>query len=288
MVEYVRLADDLQLSCRVWAAPSERGIPIVMVHGLASNAKLWDGSARHLTTHGHGVIAIDQRGHGTSDKPDEGYDMNTVTDDLATLLDILAQRDESWTRPLVVGQSWGGNVVIHLAARHPSKVRGVCAVDGGTIDLKSAFPNWDDCAQHLAPPHIAGTRYDRLWAAIKATHPDWSDDAVDATLANMEHLPDGTVRPWLTRERHMKILRGLWEHSPHHLFSQISVPVMFTPAIDDSDFSNRKRSALDVAEQHIRRCKVVPFIGADHDLHAQHPRQFADVIHDSITEGFFA
>lgn len=90
----------------------------------------------------------------------------------------------------------------------------VCAVDGGTIDLKSVFPDWDDCAHQLAPPHIAGTRYDRLWAAIKATHPDWSDDAIDATLANMEHLPDGTVRPWLTRERHMKILRGLWEHTP--------------------------------------------------------------------------
>lgn len=272
----------------MWGAPTSTGTPIVMVHGLASNAQLWDGAARHLRALGHGVVAIDQRGHGTSDKPDNGYDMDTVTDDLAAFLDSLADDNAAWSRPVVIGQSWGGNIVVHLAWKYAQRLRGVCAVDGGTIDLKSAFPDWDDCAHQLAPPHIAGTRYDRLWAAIKATHPDWSDDAIDATLANMEHLPDGTVRPWLTRERHMKILRGLWEHTPHDLFPHIAVPVMFTPAIDDSEFSHRKLVALERAEQSLGSCRIVPFHGADHDLHAQHPRQFADAIHSAITEGFFA
>ena len=41
--------------------------PFVLVHGLASNARLWDGVAEHLHASGHTVIAIDQRGHGRSD-----------------------------------------------------------------------------------------------------------------------------------------------------------------------------------------------------------------------------
>ena len=60
---------------------------IVLVHGLASNALLWQGVAVELSSRGHHVVAIDQRGHGRSDKPSGGYDMATVTADLAALLD---------------------------------------------------------------------------------------------------------------------------------------------------------------------------------------------------------
>ena len=38
--------------------------PFVLVHGLASNARTWDGVAAELTASGHPVVSIDQRGHG--------------------------------------------------------------------------------------------------------------------------------------------------------------------------------------------------------------------------------
>ena len=50
--------------------------PIVLVHGLASNAMLWQGAATALAARGHRVIAIDQRGHGLSSKPESGYDID--------------------------------------------------------------------------------------------------------------------------------------------------------------------------------------------------------------------
>jgi len=46
--------------------------PFVLVHGLASNARLWDGVARRLAGAGHSSAAVDLRGHGRSDKPDTG------------------------------------------------------------------------------------------------------------------------------------------------------------------------------------------------------------------------
>src|SRR5262245_45473360 len=48
--------------------------PFVLVHGLASNLRLWDGVAEHLLSRGHTVVALDQRGHGRSDAPESGYD----------------------------------------------------------------------------------------------------------------------------------------------------------------------------------------------------------------------
>ena len=40
------------------------GRPVLLVHGLSSNARLWDAVARHLD--GHPVVAVDLRGHGAS------------------------------------------------------------------------------------------------------------------------------------------------------------------------------------------------------------------------------
>ena len=41
-------------------------VPFVLVHGLASNLRRWDGVAERLQEHGHTVVAVDQRGHGRS------------------------------------------------------------------------------------------------------------------------------------------------------------------------------------------------------------------------------
>jgi pimeloyl-ACP methyl ester carboxylesterase len=56
---------------------------------------------------GHTVVAVDQRGHGRSSKPDDGFDMATVAHDLELLVGELGL-----DRPIVAGQSWGANVVV--------------------------------------------------------------------------------------------------------------------------------------------------------------------------------
>lgn len=291
---HLELASGLRLHCVHWGDP--RGpdcAPIVLVHGLASNARLWDAAAGALARRGHGVVALDQRGHGRSDKPDDGYDMTTVVDDLAGALGLFAARDPNWAMPLVVGQSWGGNVVVELAVRHARLVRGVCAVDGGSIHLRRSFPDWEECARRLAPPHLVGTDAARLRAAIVSMHPDWPAESIDGVMHNMEIRGDGTVAPWLTFERHMKIVRALWEHSPAESYPSIEIPVMFAPAVpagdgDLDEYSRAKRAQLDEASRLLRRCRIEPFVGADHDLHAQHPERFAAALDRAIGEGFFA
>src|SRR5215468_3009064 len=74
--------------------------PFVLVHGLASNVRLWDGVAGHLHALGHTVVAIDQRGHGRSDAPDSGYDLATAIADLRALIGALGLE-----RPVLTGQS---------------------------------------------------------------------------------------------------------------------------------------------------------------------------------------
>lgn len=281
--------DGVSLRVLHWSDPAPgTGVPMVLVHGLASNCRLWDGAARELAALGHGVVALDLRGHGRSDKPDHGYGVDEVARDIVDVIGTLARDNPPWTRPLVVGQSWGGNLVIEIAARHPDSVRGVVAVDGGTIELSRAFREWAECERSLAPPRLTGMQAARLRSFIRGAHPDWSDEAIDGQMANMEHLPDGTITPWLTFERHIRILRGMWEHRPTELFAGITVPVLLTPAAKtEDDHTRMKRAAHDLALATIPRCRVEWFEPADHDLHAQHPARFASVVHASVVEGFF-
>jgi pimeloyl-ACP methyl ester carboxylesterase len=257
--------------------------PWLLVHGLASNARLWDGVARRLADAGHEVVAVDQRGHGESSKPDDGYDMTTVAEDLHLLVAALG-----WDRPAVAGQSWGGNVVIELAHRHPADTSMIAVVDGGFIDLRSRFPAWDDAAVALAPPRLVGTPLASIEGWLAESAADWPAEGRAGTLANFEVRDDGTIAPWLTFDRHLLVLRGLWEHDPTSRFPTLDVPVLFVPAdTGDVAWTHSKQEAVDAAAAATPTSRVHWFRPAHHDVHAQRPDEVAQLFHEASTDPEF-
>jgi pimeloyl-ACP methyl ester carboxylesterase len=253
------------------------GVPILLVHGLASNAGLWDGVADALSSMGHPVVAIDQRGHGWSSKPATGYDFETLT---ADLLAAIAEVGWSGRSPFVAGQSWGGNVVLELAARHPADLAGIALVDGGTIELSSRFADWPTCEAAMAPPVLLGTKASDFERLIRTHHPDWPESGISGTLANVELPPDGTIRPWLSRDNHMTILRHMWEHHPSERYGFVALPTLMVMAEDPSNqrWMAGKRREIEQATTMLKRADI-HWIQGDHDLHAQHPGLVADLIH---------
>jgi pimeloyl-ACP methyl ester carboxylesterase len=239
-------------------------VPFLLVHGLASNARMWDGVAAVLAEAGHDVAAVDLRGHGQSPKPDEGYDFGSVVDDLLAVLDRLG-----WERAVAAGQSWGGNVVLELALRSPERVHAAACVDGGTIELSRRFESWEDCAEALRPPPLAGPPMVDIEGMVRGRHHDWPESGVIGMLANFEVRADGTVAPWLTRERHMQILHHLWEHRPSLVYADVAVPLLFIPAGDKAETSAAAAAAP--------RGRVAVLEG-DHDLHAQQPEAVARLL----------
>jgi pimeloyl-ACP methyl ester carboxylesterase len=280
------LASGVDLHALHWDPPADTTQvlrPWLLVHGLASNARLWDGVAWRLARLGHPVVAVDQRGHGHSSKPDDGFDMGTVADDLRLLIE-----DLGWERPMVAGQSWGGNVVLELAHRHPLAVSGIACIDGGLIELRRRFPDWEDARAAMAPPRLLGTPLEQLRARLAQHTPDWPEEGRLGQLANFEVLSDGTIAPWLTFERHMAVLRGLWEHSPALLWSSISTPVLLVTAdTGNASWSASKAASVEAALAVLPRCRAEWFHGAHHDVHAQHPEEIASLLHRAVTEPDF-
>ena len=279
------LASGVELHAVHWdpPRPDPELTPWLLVHGLASNARLWDGVAAHLAGLGHDVVAVDQRGHGHSSKPDDGYDMVTVADDLALLVEQLG-----WSRPAVAGQSWGGNVVLELALRRPELVAAIVCVDGGFIDLGARFPDWDDAASALAPPRLAGTPLDQIRGWLETSAADWPDAGREGTLANFEVRDDGTIAPWLTFDRHLLVLRGLWEHEPSTRYPHIGVPALLIAAdTGDVDWTRSKEDAVEAAVAALPRGRSEWFRPAHHDVHAQHPTEVGDLLHRAVTDDTF-
>ncbi|MEI7745670.1 MAG: alpha/beta hydrolase [Chloroflexota bacterium] len=280
----ITVAPGIELTADTWqaTAPDPDRPAFVLVHGLASNARLWDGVAARLVARGWSAITVDLRGHGRSSKPDGPYDVPTVADDLAVLIGALGL-----DRPVVAGQSWGGNVALELANRHPDLVRGVAGVDGGWFEPGTGFPSWEACLAALAPPRLAGRQGAELEGYIRRAHPDWPEIGIAGTMANFDWRPDGTIAPWLTYDRHIAVLRGMWEHRPTALYASIAVPVLLIPAVGPGPGRAAEREqAVEAAAAAIPSARVRTFTG-DHDIHAQRPDEVADVLIEMVVDGFF-
>ncbi|MEA3054614.1 MAG: esterase [Actinomycetota bacterium] len=243
------------------------GLPVrfVLVHGLASNARMWDGVCLALAELGHGSIAVDLRGHGGSPKPDDGYDFDSVVGDLLPLLE---------NRPVVAGQSYGGNVVVHLAATHPELVTGIACVDGGAIELARTFPALDDCIAALRPPYerFVGTPAADYERFLRASHADWPETGIQGALACHDVDDEGRIQVFLTWERHRQIIQAMWHQRVSTLWPTIEVPVLFVMA------SERMRPGVDEALAALRDGRSTWFEGAHHDVHAQKPVEVASLL----------
>jgi non-heme chloroperoxidase len=87
--------------------------PIVFSHGWPLNSDDWDYQITFFLSHGYRCIAHDRRGHGRSDQPLDGNNMDTYADDLAELLNILGVENA-----VLVGHSTGGGEVARYLGRH--------------------------------------------------------------------------------------------------------------------------------------------------------------------------
>jgi pimeloyl-ACP methyl ester carboxylesterase len=258
--------------------------PFVLVHGLASNMRLWDGVAERLHSLGHTVYAIDQRGHGRADAPPAGYDLETAVADLRSLIKVLGLE-----RPVLAGQSWGGNVVLELGWRHPDVVRGIACVDGGVIELADWFPTWEDCLTAMTPPRLDHLTLAQLEARMKAQLPHFSERAIRAYLHCFRERSDGTIEPRLQRDRHLQIVRSLWENRPSVRWPTLKTPTLLLLADSgDSKRTEAKRRAENAALAKAARVQSVWFSPGHHDLHLEFPERVADILDTSVRDGFFA
>src|SRR5262249_26631726 len=141
----IETADGTKLFVRDWG----EGAPIVFCHPWALNSDIWEYQLVQLSEQGVRCVAYDRRGHGRSDDPGRGYDYDTLTADLAPVIEALDLRQVT-----LVGYSMGAGEVIRYVARH-----------GAGRVSRVVFTS------SVSPAPREAARYDNLIAALKRDRP---------------------------------------------------------------------------------------------------------------------
>ena len=109
---YIKTSDDTTLYVKVWGS----GRPVILIHGWPLSADSWDDQAVALANAGYQAIAYDRRGFGRSSQPWNGYEYDTLADDLKAVIEQTGARDAT-----LVGFSMGGGEVARYLSRHSGK-----------------------------------------------------------------------------------------------------------------------------------------------------------------------
>ncbi|MDP9236419.1 MAG: alpha/beta hydrolase [Chloroflexota bacterium] len=206
--------------------------PIVFVHGWCCDRSYLAPQMAHFSR-SHRCMALDLRGHGESDAPEQEYSIAGFADDIAWTCAELAIE-----KPVVVGHSMGGAVALSLAVRHPELPAAIVMLDGALVwpatmtarpDPTSAALHSDACEQTLAniftgmflasdvvrkeqviagarsfPRHVAASEWDAMAAY---------DSAGDAAKCRVPALYVGAAAP-------IADMRRLRELMPHVALAQ--------------------------------------------------------------------
>lgn len=159
------------------------GPAVALISGFGLDHELWDRQVRVLAERGLRVLCVDQRGHGFSDNPLHGYDIERLAADLVAVLEGLGIASAT-----VAGHSFGGQVAFRAAAAAPELVTKLVLVgsNGVRASRSESFP-------FGGPP---GPLLEGLLAAEHANRLKARYRTIGSAFA---HEPDPRTVDWLVR-----------------------------------------------------------------------------------------
>lgn len=219
--------DGVELHWLEWAPEAGQGEPpaLFLLHGLSSNARYWERLARRFPH--RRLVAFDQRAHGASGAPPDGYSLEALTGDAAFAIEALGLG-----RPVVAGHSWGAFVALDLAAARPDLVAGIATIDGALSSMRERL-SWEEASKVMQSPL---PRYPDLETAY-ADSRRYLDEAWDADLeafvaSGLRRDGDAWVLP-LTAGIRLQFLRELYGFQPEVAWASAPGPALAAVAAGD-------------------------------------------------------
>ncbi len=143
-----------------------RGTPVLFLHGLGASIYAWRKNLAPVESAGFRVIAFDNRGFGSSDKPPAGYSNAEYARLVVALMDSLGLPDA-----VLVGHSMGGAIAAEVALTYPKRVRGLVLIDAAGLGVRKPGMLRILQSRWIAP--FAGLRTRRITGLIlRSTYAD--------------------------------------------------------------------------------------------------------------------
>lgn len=156
---------------------------LVFLHGLMGFGNNWRSIAKAFEQSFH-ILTYDQRGHGRSFQPPEGYEPEDYAADLLGILEELG-----WSQIHLVGHSMGARNANHFAYRYPEKVLSLVLEDLGPEAQPESVQKNDELLQRVGAPFASKA------LARQHIEKEFADNMVlgEYLYANLEEKPSGEV-----------------------------------------------------------------------------------------------
>ncbi|HZC19025.1 MAG TPA: alpha/beta hydrolase [Rubrobacteraceae bacterium] len=189
--------------------------PILAMHGITAQHRAFNSVARHLR-HPDGMVALDLRGRGNSEKPPSGYGLDAHAQDAIRTLDHLGIQ-----RGTLVGHSMGAFVAVRAALLYPGRVRAFVLLDGGWPQPEEPSEPDEEVQEGLERAYsrldmVFETPEDYLdfWFPDQnLTIEDLPSDLADYYLYDLERV-DGGFTPKASREAVDEDANSVFSESP--------------------------------------------------------------------------
>ena len=230
---FVVLADgDVRLHFLDWGGPDGDGV--LLIPGLLQPAWSWAPVARRVASIRHTVVA-DLRGHGLSDAPLAGYDLDTLADDVMAVVE-----GAGLTTPgpiTLAGHGFGAVIAAAAAARLGTRCTRLVLVDGGWERLEvTTGVDVDEFLRGIdEPPEVlrSMTAYlaDRRGFDPASWDPDQEHAARDSVVETTAGHVVRAVRPHVVEE----MVRTMFEYEPGSVLTEVGAPVVALVALASGD-----------------------------------------------------
>jgi non-heme chloroperoxidase len=226
---------------------------LILLPGLSDSWRSYELVLPHLPSTFR-TIAVSQRGHGDSDKPESGYTVRDFAADLEALLDALAIR-----RAVIAGHSSGSIVARRFALDHPKRVAGL-VLEGSFVKLGEGGEQFRARLASLADP--ISREFARDFASATFGRPV-AKEFVDAMIDENLKAP---ARVW--RETFTSLL----DYDDSAEASKLDVRTLVLWGDRDAIID---RTATDALARSFRDSKLVVYEGIGHTPHWEDPARFA-------------
>jgi pimeloyl-ACP methyl ester carboxylesterase len=232
----------------------------LLLHGLAGTAPEWEETAGWLMDT-HRVVALDQRGHGRSERHPRDVSRAAFVEDAVAAIEQLG------LAPVVLlGQSLGGHTALLLAARRPELVRALIVVEASPAEAEADAParvrqllsTWPIPFPSLEAAQAffgGGTLAGRIWATSLEARDGglWPAFEVDVMVATLEEATGA----------------GYWDE-----WRSISAPILVVRA-ENGDLSAGEAEEMIATSA---EATLVSVAGAGHDVHLDAPEAWRTAV----------
>lgn len=241
---------------------------IVLLHGFAASQRWWDRVAPALERRGLRVIRFDLLGHGRSEKPRDGYEMEEQAERVADALEKLGVR-----RATVAGHSMGGTVASALAQAKPQLVRRVAVIgtpprDGfAELPFTGRLATWPvvgQLARRFAPDPLIRAGLDSAFA-----------DGIDVPDAFVDDLDGMTFSSY---DKSTTLSRESVEEEPNS--ERINESGKRLLVIFGTKDEIVEPEAADAWAEDVPGARVVKLRGAGHSPQWERPREVTNLLLD--------